>query len=337
MKDRIPYIDRMKGMAILLVVMGHIFMFSMEQSESVAAKVMYAFHMPLFMFLSGLVAASGITPPNWGVKKLLSKTLALLLPMLVFGGLFSMTFCPVTGVSDFFESMVSFLNAPAKNGYWYLMTLTMCYLSMQVFRLNRRGSAILDIILAAATWAVFLAGWKFTAQSIDPLCLLNCANFYPFFILGAFTTKYGLLQKLEERNWLLTLGMAGFVCLFVYAAPIHALQSVIKHILLPLCALLAVVYLFLRRKGETSRVERQLEHIGRNTLDIYVLHYFLVANINLQSAGRWMGDSDNAFLAALTAAALALAVTYLCVAAGRMLHASDAVNRFVYGRNIFVK
>ena len=29
MKDRIPYIDRMKGMAILLVVMGHIFMFSM--------------------------------------------------------------------------------------------------------------------------------------------------------------------------------------------------------------------------------------------------------------------------------------------------------------------
>ena len=63
MTHRINYIDRMKGMAILFVVIGHIFMFSMEQSSNVAAQVIYAFHMPLFMFLSGIVAAKGITPP----------------------------------------------------------------------------------------------------------------------------------------------------------------------------------------------------------------------------------------------------------------------------------
>lgn len=327
----------MKGMAILFVVIGHIFMFSMEQSSNVAAQVIYAFHMPLFMFLSGIVAAKGITPPIWSIRKLLSKILALLLPMMVFGGIFSLTLGPTEDFADFCMSIVSFVNAPAKNGYWYLMTLAMFYLSMQFFRLNRCESGIVDVIIAVATWAVFLAGWKFSAQRIDPFCLLNCGNFYLFFILGVFTTKYELLPKLEERNWLLTAGMAGFLFFFLYTFPIHAMQSVVRHILLPFCALLVVVYLFLRRKNDTSFVERQLEYIGRNTLDIYVLHYFFVANINIEAAGRWMGESGNGFLAFVAAAALSVAVTYLSIAAGRMLHASHAVNRFVYGRDIFGK
>ena len=54
---RIQYIDSLKGFAIVLVVMGHIFGFS--QPEDGINTFIYTFHMPLFMFLSGLV----ISPP----------------------------------------------------------------------------------------------------------------------------------------------------------------------------------------------------------------------------------------------------------------------------------
>lgn len=50
---RLQYIDRLKGLAIILVVMGHIFGFS--QPEDGINTFIYTFHMPLFMFLSGLV------------------------------------------------------------------------------------------------------------------------------------------------------------------------------------------------------------------------------------------------------------------------------------------
>lgn len=50
--------------------------------------------------------------------------------MMVFGGIFSLTLGPTEDFADFCMSIVSFVNAPAKNGYWYLMTLAMFYLSM---------------------------------------------------------------------------------------------------------------------------------------------------------------------------------------------------------------
>lgn len=59
-KIRIQYIDRLKGLAIILVVMGHIFGFS--QPDDPITKFIYTFHMPLFMFLSGLVIT---TPPQY--------------------------------------------------------------------------------------------------------------------------------------------------------------------------------------------------------------------------------------------------------------------------------
>lgn len=57
---RIDYIDRMKGFAIFLVVMGHL---SFSGISTVMSPWISSFHMSLFMFLSGLVACSGITPP----------------------------------------------------------------------------------------------------------------------------------------------------------------------------------------------------------------------------------------------------------------------------------
>lgn len=63
MKQRVKYIDRMKGLAIILVVMGHVYLFSMGGSACRMTEFISSFHMPLFMFLSGIVAVSGVTPP----------------------------------------------------------------------------------------------------------------------------------------------------------------------------------------------------------------------------------------------------------------------------------
>lgn len=51
MKQRIDYIDRMKGMAIFLVVMGHVYGMVFNQGEDITYKWISSFHMPLFMVL----------------------------------------------------------------------------------------------------------------------------------------------------------------------------------------------------------------------------------------------------------------------------------------------
>lgn len=100
------YIDRLKGLAIILVVIGHILSFSMMGGKNPINTVITSFHMPLFMFLSGLV----IKEPKIG-KKLLARFLQLLAPFLVVGLLFNLC------INDTFESF--FANG-FKKGYWYL-------------------------------------------------------------------------------------------------------------------------------------------------------------------------------------------------------------------------
>lgn len=60
MAERLPYIDNLKGFLILLVVIGHLSSYS-DVSECKAAVALsnfiYTFHMPLFLFCSGLFVA----------------------------------------------------------------------------------------------------------------------------------------------------------------------------------------------------------------------------------------------------------------------------------------
>lgn len=147
MKQRIDYIDRMKGMAIFLVVMGHVYGMVFNQSEDVTYKWISSFHMPLFMFLSGLVACSGVVAPYWGVKKLGKKLKGLLLPLVVFGMFFTMTFS-----KDFLTGLIGFLESPNKYGYWYLMTLAVFYVSLSLYRLNVKQKWYVDAALAISLW-----------------------------------------------------------------------------------------------------------------------------------------------------------------------------------------
>ena len=69
MQQRINYIDRLKGLAILLVVMGHVYVIALDFTDEVVYRVIGSFRMSLFMYLSGLVACSGIVAPYWDWSK----------------------------------------------------------------------------------------------------------------------------------------------------------------------------------------------------------------------------------------------------------------------------
>jgi fucose 4-O-acetylase-like acetyltransferase len=57
-KDRDLFLDIAKGLAIILVVVGHVIQGSSPNFDDLLwFKVIYSFHMPLFVFLSGAVAA----------------------------------------------------------------------------------------------------------------------------------------------------------------------------------------------------------------------------------------------------------------------------------------
>lgn len=174
--------------------------------------------------------------------------------------------------------------------------------------------------------------WKLTAQTKDYFCMLNCANFYPFFILGVFTTKYKLLEKLKQTNWFFSLCVVGYLALFCVNMPIHALESLNHHIFLPFCMVTVVVSLFMARENASSCVERILEYVGKRTLDVYVIHYFFITHIHLSMVDKWLEDTNNVVLSLALSTFLAIIVTALSIGVGNILHKGKLIEKVAYGK-----
>lgn len=85
-KQRLGYIDSLRGFAMLLVVFGHIIYHSFNL-ETNSYKIVSSIHLPLFFYISGFVVnKSFITGPVSLCKNILAKVKSLLIPACVVGG-----------------------------------------------------------------------------------------------------------------------------------------------------------------------------------------------------------------------------------------------------------
>lgn len=119
------YIDRLKGLAIILVVMGHVLLYcccSCDFPRAMAdfiGKGIYSFHMPLFMFLSGIVVSD--FPSVSRIKKKLPRWIV---PCAVIGMIY------IFSIGD---TVNSFVVNDFKGGYWYLFVLSEFYIILHLF------------------------------------------------------------------------------------------------------------------------------------------------------------------------------------------------------------
>ena len=82
---RIEWIDELKGFAIFLVVFGHLIQSKMLPVNGWLHSAIYSFHMPLFMFLSGMFAYKALVKNvnEWCIFSI-NKFLQLIVPCLIF-------------------------------------------------------------------------------------------------------------------------------------------------------------------------------------------------------------------------------------------------------------
>ncbi|TGX80318.1 hypothetical protein E5358_13245 [Palleniella muris] len=94
---RIQYVDRLKGLAIILVVMGHVGGFCFQEGVEMLSRFVGSFHMPLFMFLSGFVLKR---ESSMQLKRWYRRIGGLMLPLIIIGLCFSMYIMHIQDMSD---------------------------------------------------------------------------------------------------------------------------------------------------------------------------------------------------------------------------------------------
>lgn len=124
---RISYIDALRGFAIVLVVLGHAIQYSVVNfDDQPIFRLIYAFHMPLFMFISGFVYHHEERNPWLFLRK---KLRFLVLPF-VSWLLVSLLWFHTVNAHNAIEFLLGILKSPDAGGLWFLWVLFLIYVVM---------------------------------------------------------------------------------------------------------------------------------------------------------------------------------------------------------------
>ena len=276
-KERIGYIDSVKGLAVLLMVMGHVVACQFANPDGILSneprsamflfRFIYSFHMHLLMFCSGLFALK-IMDYTWkGLGQSIWKRFYTLMVPFFCAGLVQNLIKP---------------NAPFD--YWYLWALFQFVIAVLAIDglcslLPKNGEIISTVLIVVSAILVHLFYSKFLVYENKPLLDIGHWRFYPYFCMGVICTRYDLCGKWFSKNWVYTCALAlfGLLTYVITIKGFHIPQQSITGCLLPISAIIACVYLF--KEGlanNTSLGVRWLQDIGRHSLEIYIIHFFFL-------------------------------------------------------------
>ena len=323
MKERIEYIDAMRGAVMLLVVMWHAKLYSINLSGTFSLNdIFFLVLMPVFFFISGFVGS--------GKCKLGARFLKILLPTLVF--------MLIWGFQAGWSIHRLFFDV-SKGGFWFTLLLPLYFLIYAVLllckkwlKINDKAFSIIHILLGLLIYL----GTAFLVSPFNPLRneslngLFSVIHFryYLFFAIGteAAAHREKFLQWSRHSIYcgiLVFLFVAG--C-FLYFHTGDKLWQTLLLLVISLSGTQLFFSFFYRNRtllGKTTFVGKSLQYVGKRTLDIYLLHLFLLP-MNLSFIGKFFEEHPNPVIELTITFAIASLVILGCLLISRVVR--DVLN-----------
>ena len=210
---RIKELDSFKGFLIFIVVFGH-FLLPLKESPyplfSRSFYLIYSFHMPAFVFLSGYFGYSGWKKRGTNFRSLLSYVFLYLFMQ----GMLHICDIFFYGSTRIFPDFWHASSTP-----WYILALIFWNLAMlpaELFLRRREGKEITVYLLFLILLSVPLSFLEVGRTLKDFLALDRTLSFAPFYYLGFLAKCYGFsFQKIYKLpamlGLLFSLSLFGFL------------------------------------------------------------------------------------------------------------------------------
>lgn len=264
---RIPWLDVLKGVLIFLVVIGHVMLPINNESPLIGIPydIIYAFHMPLFVFVSGLCAKHTMRDGKLRVDRIMTYV--------AIGFVFNILvrLCDQSAIT--IPKLLTFSSAP-----WYVISLATWMLLVPFFD---RLKPVVGVGIAAVVSLVMAVSPVHT----DFLALSRTVSFMVWFMFGYYVPvdAVGRLREGKARWVCVAIGIVSLV-LFVgmydelrqwlflvngnNVTDLGIIDTIIgKGVMTAFAVALSV--------GVIAAVPSRLgflEMLGKRTLQIYVIH-----------------------------------------------------------------
>lgn len=330
--QRIGYIDAMRGFTMFLVVLGHVVALCWKIGPDTPSFHHYftQVRMPMFFFISGFVLYKAGVVWNWQqIVAFFKKKIPV---QLISPFIFFFLFLHFTGTSLYDGIMDK-----TKAGYWFTFVLLEYYVFYAAVRFVVRNRWA-PWILAALGVLMYIFCWPTMTvhnQTADNVLALICAHqwrFFLFFVLGTFTRQhFGKVQQWLDSKWLLP------VCIVIYFG-VNVFGDMLPLKTVPFKAVLAltglvILFSFFRKKqalfSRETRLGRTMQYVGRRTLDIYLIHFFLLPRA--LSEFTLFKDYPMPVLEFAASSLIAIIIIALCLLISNIIRLSPTLARFLFG------
>ena len=199
-----------------------------------------------------------------------------------------------------------------------------------------------DVLLILVAFIIFAISYSHvqierTQIGADLFHYLGMKNwrYYIFFIVGVLVRKHfnGFVQ-FTDNKYAMALSILGFFGMVFYAD--HIDFSMWKPLNMLIYGVLSIIVIFtFFRKYETSfqsstKLGYAMQYIGRRTMDIYMIHYFLLP-LNLGFVGQFFANNVNPSLEFIVTSIIALLVILLSLIMGNVIRLSPLLAHYLLG------
>lgn len=289
MKNRIGYLDELKGFVIICVVLGHVlegyiksnFWIDYNNCMQVVFNLIYSFHMPLCFMLSGYFFRLAYYDENVKVKK--TKLISHIFDFASVYVLFSFIFwlfklLMADNVNDKIGiTEILFIWRDPLQLYWYLYVLIELYVIAALVlstKLSRHAVFVICVVLCVLSNIVDGGIW-FEIRRL----MYNCLFFFAGICIRetkeflAFKKLWGLFVEI----------LTGILLVFMLINNITINTAPIINAFIAF--VLSVVLWRLFKRGQNNQhfviIRGGVRTIGENMIIIYVTHVFFTASIRI--------------------------------------------------------
>lgn len=321
-RDRIVWIDRMRGIAILSVVIQH--MTYSFGNDFIYHKLISISNMGVFFFISGYIMneTTRISTLSEALPFMKKKAIQLLLPLV--------TWCLIVR-KYFFEDIALWQWATLEELFvfwqkpqlWFLLTLYGFSILFAVYRMvvKRSGGGGFCILYWLLANIISLGIWKMTDD------FYNLTMYMPFFTLGVIVSSYNLLGILQRR-WLID---ASLLVILLLTMSWHSGQTSFQNIIIKIIVTMGMICLLYNicQLNWNKYVNGFLIKCGIYSLAIYCAHwpFNIITDITI-SKPTIVQNELVAFTITLCAAAISC---YTCICFKQIVSRSHIMDLLLFG------
>lgn len=318
---RINELDYIRGIAMLMVVMGHVLLFSLKIEHTALMAIISICEMPLFFAVSGYLAHKE-REDNFKetLVRLLLRSRTLLVPLVVWSILTNVCYGNVGWSLSFVY----------RGGYWFFLALWWCDVlnTFAVYTSKKiKFGMVGDLVLYCSVYAVILLGRVKNIDLDGMLPIQNVQYYFPFFVLGLLMRKYKIVNDVVLNKYSYAVG----ALLLIIGWYFSTIESFVIWFVAAGGAVV-VMWMVCREISSELKVARVLSIVGKNTLPIYAIHYLFIAVVPY--ALRDMVNIPNGFfLQLVTTFVYATLVIFLCLLVDRILSLNPITRMIFFGES----